>query len=160
MYLDKTHVFATGVAIEISTSAIRTLIEDASSGRRFAEIARIRGPEDICAHLSVIVHKGARGLVGRRRRWSGAIGKEVVAGKPVPYAAFAELFWRDIDEEDPDGDEWFRLIGGNLFAAEIMASLDKVRTVQRTLRRSTDIVTRINWALLAGDRGALDLSAS
>ena len=148
MYLDKIHAFETGVSLEISTSAIQDLIADASEGERLSELVRITRPEDICALLSVIVHKGAEGLMKRRSRWGREIRQEVLAGAPVPYEQFTRLFWRDIDEEDPDGDEWHRHFAGAGFAGEVSALLDKVRAAERTLRRSNDVLIRMNWDFL------------
>lgn len=159
MYLDKIHACQTGISLEISTSAIQALIEDAAAGERLFELVQIRRPEDICAHLLVTVYQGAEGLLERRRRWADKVKDDILAMKPVSYESFSNLFWRDIDEEDPDGDEWYRLIASEGFAAEVIALLDKVRAAQRTLRRSTDVLIQMNWGLLSGDINPMELPA-
>ena len=149
MYLDKIHSFQTGVSLEISTAAIRALIEDATERERFFELVQIKRPEDIYAHLTVTVHQGADDLMKRRSRWAREIRNDVLAGKAVPYERFTKLFWRDIDEEDPDGDEWHRHFASAGFAGEITVLLDKVRSAQRALRMSNDVLIRMNWDFLS-----------
>lgn len=150
MYLDKIHSFQTGVSIEVSTSAIHALIEDATEGERFFKLVQIKRPEDLYAYLAVTVHRGADALIKRRSRWAREIRKDVLAGQAVSYESFSKLFWRDIDEEDPDGDEWHRHFAGAGFASEIALLLDKVRAAQRALRRSNDVLIRMNWDFLGG----------
>lgn len=148
MYLDKIHLLQTGVRIEISTAGIRSLMADAMEGKRFCDLVAIRQPEDIHSYLSVTVHQGADALMKRRGRWAREIRSEILAGKPVAFDRFARLFWRDIDEEDPDGDEWHRLFASSEFAAELLALLDKIRIAQRTLRDSNDVLIRMGWEFL------------
>lgn len=148
MYLDKIHAFRTGVSLEISSSAIKALIADAMEGERFPELVRIGRPEDLYPYLAVTVHCGADALVRRRSRWVGDIRKDLLAGRAVSYSRFIKLFWRDIDEEDPDGDEWHRYFAGAGFAGEIVGLLDKVRAAQRALRQSGDVLIRMNWDFL------------
>lgn len=150
MYLDEMHTFQTGVRLEVSTAAIQSLIEHATERERFLELVRIKRPEDLHPYLFVTVRHGAEALMTRRRRWARSIRKDVLAGKAVSYDRFSRLFWRDIDEEDPDGDEWHRHFGSEAFAREIDALLDKVRAAQRALRRSDDVVVRMNWDFLGG----------
>lgn len=150
MYLDKIHTFQTGVSLEISTSAIQALIEGAMEREHFFELVRITRPEDLHPYLSVIVHRGANALMARRSRWAREIRKDILAGKAVSYVRFNKLFWRDIDEEDPDGDEWRRHFCSEAFAGEITGLLDKVRAAQRALQRSDDVVIRMNWDFLSG----------
>jgi hypothetical protein len=145
MYLDKIHSFRTGVSLEISSAAIQTLIADATEGERFLELVQIKRPEDILPYLSVTVHRGADDLVKRRSRWAREIRNDILAGKAVSYEHFTRLFWRDIDEEDPDGDEWHRHFASTGFASEIAGLLDKVRSTQRALQRSNDVLIRMNW---------------
>ncbi|MDP3686245.1 MAG: hypothetical protein Q8R64_01530 [Sulfurimicrobium sp.] len=149
MYLDKIHSFQTGVSLEISTAAIRALIEDATERERFFELVQIKRPEDIYAHLTVTVHQGADGLMKRRSRWAREIRNDILAGKAVPYERFTKLFWRDIDEEDPDGDEWHCHFASAGFAEEITGLLDKIRSAQRALRMSNDVLIRMNWDFLS-----------
>lgn len=149
MYLDKIHSFQTGVSLEISTSVIQALMADATERERFFELVQIKRPEDLYPHLSVTVHQGADALIKRRSRWAREIRKDVLSGKPVSYERFSKLFWRDIDEADPDGDEWHRYFGGEGFADEIARLLDKVRAAQRALQRSNDVLIRMNWDFLS-----------
>jgi len=150
MYLDKIHTFRTGISLEISTAAIQALIEGATEAGRFFELIQIKRPEDIYPYLTVTVHRGADALMERRSRWAGEIRNDTLAGKPVSYENFNKLFWRDIDEEDPDGDEWHRHFASAGFAGEIIGLLDKVRSAQRALRRSNDVLIRLNWDFLSG----------
>lgn len=145
MYLDKIHSFQTGVSLEISTAAIRALIADATERERFFELVQIKAPEDIYPYLTITVHHGADGLMKRRSRWAREIGNDILAGKAVPYEQFTRLFWRDIDEEDPDGDEWHRHFASTGFSDEITALLDKIRSAQRALHQSNDVLIRMNW---------------
>jgi hypothetical protein len=149
MYLDKIHAFQTGVSLEISTSAIQALIADATEGERLHELAQIKRPEDIYPYLSVTVRRGADGLMQRRSRWAREIRKDILAGKAVSYERFTKLFWRDIDEADPDGDEWHLHFASAGFASEITHLLDGVRSAQRALRRSDDVLIRMNWDFLS-----------
>ncbi|MDP2782981.1 MAG: hypothetical protein Q8O38_00105 [Sulfurimicrobium sp.] len=150
MYLDKIHSFQTGISLEISTSAIQALIADATEGERLLELVRIKQPEDIYPFLTVTIHRGADALMKRRSRWAREIRNDILAGKAVPYERFTTLFWRDIDEEDPDGDEWHLHFAGAGFAGEITGLLDKVRSAQRVLQRSNDVLIRMNRDFLSG----------
>lgn len=145
MYLDKMHRFQTGVTLEISSAALRALIADATAEGRSVELEQIRRPGDLHAYLSVTVREGAEGLIARRRPWADKIRADLLAGKPVSYGSFGSLFWRNLDEADPDGDEWYRLVASNGFDAELTGLLDKVRAAQRILRRSTNAQHRMNW---------------
>ncbi|MDO8437763.1 MAG: hypothetical protein Q7S69_06350 [Nitrosomonadaceae bacterium] len=135
MYLDKIYLFRTGVSLEISTTALRTLVEGAMAGQRISELARIRCPADLHSYLSVVVHAGAEGLVKRRHAWAGRIKADLLAGKPVSYGSFSNLFWRNLDEEDPDGDEWYRLIAGERFHSQLRSLLDMLRSAERRLNQ-------------------------
>lgn len=146
MYLDTIHQFQTGVVLEITSAGLRALIADAMAGNRTIELEQIRRPGDLLPYLSVMVHEGAEGLIERRQLWAGKIGADLVAGKPVSYGSFSNLFWRNLDEEDPDGDEWYRLVANERFDAELTGLLDKVRASQRILRQNTDTLARMNWA--------------
>jgi len=159
MYLDKIHQFQTGVTLEISSAALRALIADAMVGDRTFELEQIRRPGDIHAYLSVTVHEGAEGLIERRRPWAGKIKANLLAGKAVSYGSFGKLFWRNLDEVDPDGDEWYRLVASEGFDAELTGLLDKVRSAQRILRQSTDALARMNWGSLGRSTLPADVPA-
>lgn len=148
MYLDRIHTLQTGVSLEISTAAIQELIADATEGERFLALVQIKRPEDLLPYLTVTVHRDAHALMQRRSRWAREIRNDVLAGKAVSFERFTRLFWRDIDEEDPDGDEWHRHFASIGFASEISALLDKVRSAQRALQRSNDVLIRMNWDFL------------
>lgn len=135
MYLDKIYLFRTGVSLEISTAALHKLLEGAMAGQRIAELAKIRCPADLHSYLSVVVHTGAEGLVKRRQAWAGRIKADLLAGKPVSYRSFSDLFWRNLDEEDPDGDEWYRLIAGERFHCQLTGLLDMLRSAERRLNQ-------------------------
>ena len=135
MYLDKIYLFRTGVSLEISTAALHKLLEGAMAGQRIAELAKIRCPADLHSYLSVVVHTGAEGLVKRRQAWAGRIKADLLAGKPVSYRSFSDLFWRNLDEEDPDGDEWYRLIAGERFHSQLTGLLDMLRSAERRLNQ-------------------------
>ena len=133
MYLDKIYLFRTGVSLEISTTALRTLVESAMAGQRISELEKIRCPADLYGYLSVVVHAGAEGLIKRRHAWVGKIKADLLAGKPISYGNFSNLFWRSLDEEDPDGDEWYRLIAGERFHSQLTGLLDMLRSAERRL---------------------------
>ncbi|MCX7185293.1 MAG: hypothetical protein NTW90_08730 [Nitrosospira sp.] len=135
MYLDKIYLFRTGVSLEISIAALHKLLEGAMAGRRIDELAKIHCPADLHPYLSVVVHTGAEGLVKRRQAWAGRIKADLLAGKPVSYRSFSDLFWRDLDEQDPDGDEWYRLIGGERFHCQLTDLLDMLRSAERRLNQ-------------------------
>jgi hypothetical protein len=158
MYLDKIHQFQTGVTLEITSAAVLTLIVDAMGGDRATEFEQIRRPEDLHAYLSVTVREGAAGLIERRRPWAGKIKADLLAGKPVSYRVFSNLFWRDLDESDPDGDEWYRLVSSKGFDAELIGLLNKVRSAQRILSQSSNALARMNWASFS--RSAIPADAS
>ena len=135
MYLDKIYPFRTGVSLEISTTPLRTLVGSAMAGQRISELEKIRCPADLYAYLSVVVHEGAKGLIKRRHAWVDKIKADLLMGKSVSYGSFGNLFWRSLDEEDPDGDEWYRLIAGERFHSQLMGLLDMLRSAERTLRQ-------------------------
>tara|TARA_R110002073_G_scaffold302561_1_gene470292 strand:- start:1258 stop:1680 length:423 start_codon:yes stop_codon:yes gene_type:complete len=133
MYFDKIHSLQTGVYIEISTLALRDLIEDVAVGQRISELAKIRCPADFYLYLSVIVHKDAKGLIKRRQEWANGIKDDLLTGQPIPYRSFDSLFWRNLDEEDPDGDEWYRLTADEQFHFQLTNLLDMLRFIERSL---------------------------
>lgn len=146
MHLDKIHLLQTGVSLEISTAALRVLVADAMAGQRVSELEQIRCPADIYAYLSVIVHQGAEGLIKRRHPWAGKIKADLIARKPVAYGSFGNLFWRNLDEEDPDGDAWYRLISDESFHAQLVGLLDMIRSAQRKLRQRADVASDLDWS--------------
>ncbi|WP_256329337.1 hypothetical protein [Nitrosomonas sp. Nm33] len=148
MYLDKIHSLQTGVSLEISTIALRDLIGDAMVGQRIPELAKICCPMDLYDYLSVVVYKDAEGLVSRRHAWVDEIKNDLLAGRPVSFRRFDKLFWRTLDEEDPDGDEWYRLISGEEFRSQLISLLGILRSANRRLLQQVDVLPdlKIGWA--------------
>lgn len=140
MYLDKTYSLQTGVTLEISTVSLRDLIEDIMAGKRVSELAKIRSPSDLCLYLSVIVHENAQDLVNRRGAWVKKVKRDLLSGQPIPYKNFDNLFWRNLDEVDPDGDEWYRLTTGEQFRLQLINLLDKLRFIERNIDQREYIV--------------------
>lgn len=133
MYLDKTYSLQTGVTLEISTISLRKLIEDVIAGERTTELSEIRSPADLCLYLSVIVHENAHDFVHRCGGSGQKIEQDLLSGQPVPYKNFNNLFWRDLDEADPDGDEWYRLTTGEQFQLQLINLLDKLHFIRRNI---------------------------
>lgn len=148
MYIDKVHSLQTGVSLEISTIALRGLLKDAIVGQRTSELAKICSTMDLHDYLSVVVHKGAEGLISRRRPWVEGIKNDLLRGRPVSYRRFDGLFWRSLDEEDPDGDEWYRLTSGEDFRSQMICLLGILRSANRRLHQSVDVLPDLNmgWA--------------
>ncbi|SFN06128.1 hypothetical protein SAMN05421863_10939 [Nitrosomonas communis] len=148
MYLDKIHSLQTGVSLEISTIALRALIRDAMAGQRTTELTKICGPMDLYDYLSVVVYKGAEGLICRRHAWVDEIKNDLLAGRPVSFRGFDKLFWRTLDEEDPDGDEWYRLTSGEEFLSQLLSLLGILRSANRRLLHKIDVLPdlKIGWA--------------
>ncbi|CAE6514328.1 MAG TPA: hypothetical protein DEO56_09370 [Nitrosomonas nitrosa] len=148
MYLDKIHFLQTGVSLEISTKALRDLIRHVTDGQRIPELAKICTTRDLYDYLTVIVHQGAEGLISRRYAWVGGIKKNLLAGQPVAYRQFDELFWRNLDEEDPDGNEWYQLTSNEVFRLQLNRLLDIVRSAKRNLLQRVDELPDFNigWA--------------
>ena len=149
MYLDKIHSLQTGVSLEISTIALRNCIRDALAGQPIHEFAKICCTMDLYDYLSVIVHTGAEGLVSRRQAWVTEIKKDLLTGRPVSFKSFDNIFWRNLDEEDPDGDEWYRLISGDEFRSQLIGLLGILRSANRRLYQHVDAVIpdlEVEWA--------------
>ena len=136
MYLDKIYVLQTGVSLKVSTMALQELIARAINTRKFPELQSIRSTTDLYAYLSVVVCVGAEDLIKRRQRWINHKTKaDLIAGQPVPFNTFCNLFWRNLDEDDPDGDEWQGLIASDQFHSQSIAFLNKLRMIERSLQQ-------------------------
>ena len=148
MYLDKIHSLQTGVSLEISTKALRDLIRHVTDGQRIPELAKICTTMDLYDYLTVIVHQGVEGLINRRHAWVGDIKQSLMAGQPITYRRFDELFWRNLDEEDPDGNEWYQLTSSEAFRMQLNRLLDIVRSAKRNLLQRVDELPDLNigWA--------------
>ena len=136
MYLDKIYVLQTGVSLKVSTMALQELIARAINTRKFPELQSIRSTTDLYAYLSVVVCAGAEDLIKRRQRWINHKTKaDLIAGQPVPFNIFCNLFWRNLDEDDPDGDEWQQLIVSDEFYSQLTILLHKLRIAERNLQQ-------------------------
>ena len=101
----------------------------------------IRSTIDLYAHLSVVVCTGAEELIKRRQRWiNHKIKADLIAGQPVPFNSFCNLFWRNLDEDDPDGDEWQQLIASDEFYSQLTILLHKLRIAERSLQQSSGAI--------------------
>ena len=141
MYLDKIYVLQTGVSLKVSTMALQELIARAINTRKFPELQSIRSTTDLYAYLSVVVCAGAEDLIKRRQRWINHKTKaDLIAGQPVPFNIFCNLFWRNLDEDDPDGDEWQQLIASDEFYSQLTILLHKLRIAERSLQQSSGAI--------------------
>jgi hypothetical protein len=139
MYLDKIYTLQTGVSLKVSTQALQVLITDALSKGDFSALESIRCPTDLYAHLSVVVCSGAEALISRRQRWvSNKMKTDLISKRPVLFSNFCNLFWRNLDEDDPDGDEWQGLIATDQFHSQLIAFLNKLRLAERSLLQCED----------------------
>ncbi len=136
MNLDKIYVLQTGVSLKISTIALQELIANAIGKQKFPELEEIRSTSDLYAYLSVVVCEGAEDLISRRQRWiDQKIKADLIAGRPIPFNSFCNLFWRNLDEDDPDGDEWQQLMASDQFYSQLTMLLNKLRIAERSLQQ-------------------------
>ena len=136
MDLDKIYVLQTGVSLKISTIALQEMIANAIGKQKFPELQSIRSTSDLYAYLSVVVCEGAEDLISRRQRWiDQKIKIDLIAGRPVPFNNFCNLFWRNLDEDDPDGDEWQQLMASDQFYSQLTVLLNKLRIAERSLEQ-------------------------
>ncbi|WP_293007365.1 hypothetical protein [Nitrosomonas sp.] len=141
MYFDKIYRLQTGVSFKVSTLALQELIASAINGQKFSELESIRSTTDLHDYLSVIVCDGAEGLIIRRQRWlDQKIKSALTAGHPVSFHSFCNLFWRNLDEDDPDGDEWHQLMASDQFYLQLTILLNKLRIVERSLLQRKEMI--------------------
>lgn len=146
MYLDKIYVLQTGVSLKVSTISLQELIANAINTQKFPELKSIHSTSDLYAYLSVVVCAGAEDLIKRRQRWiNHKIKADLIAGRPVPFNSFCNLFWRNLDEDDPDGDEWQQLIASDQFYSEMAILLNKLRIAERSLQQYKGAIP--DWSL-------------
>lgn len=146
MYLDKIYVLQTGVSLKVSTIALQELIANAINTQKFPELKSIHSTSDLYAYLSVVVCAGAEDLIKRRQRWiNHKIKADLIAGRPIPFNSFCSLFWRNLDEDDPDGDEWQQLIASDQFYSEMAILLNKLRIAERSLQQYKGAIP--DWSL-------------
>ncbi len=132
MCLDKIYKLQTGVSLKVSTIALQELIASAIHKRKFPEF---RCTTDLYDYLSVVVCDGVEGLIERRQLWiDQTIKADLIAGHPVSFRGFCNLFWRNLDEDDPDGDEWQKMIASDQFYFQLTILLNKLRIAERSLQ--------------------------
>ena len=145
MYLDKIYTLQTGVSLKISTIALQKLIANAMNWQELSELENIRCTADLYAYLSVVVYEGAEDLIKRRHRWiNHEIEADLIARQPVSFSSFCNLFWRSLDEDDPDGDEWQQLIASDQFYSQLAILLHKLRITERNLQQYKEAIPDLN----------------
>lgn len=145
MSLDKIYVLQTGVSLKVSTIALQELIANAAGTQKISELENIRSTTDLYHHLSVVVDKGAEGLIKRRQPWvDRQIKSDLIAGQPIPFNSFCRLFWRNLDEEDQDGDEWLKLMASDQFYTQMTILLNKVRAIARSLQHKEEMISHLS----------------
>lgn len=141
MCLDKIYVLQTGVSLKVSTIALQELMANVINKKKCSELESIRSITDLYDYLSVVVCDGVEGLIERRQRWiDQKIKAALVAGHPVSFNSFGNLFWRNLDEDDPDGDEWKQLMASEQFYSQLTILFNKVRVVERSLLQCKEMV--------------------
>lgn len=146
MDLDKIFTLKTGVTFKISTERLYALMAQAINQQQSSSLTAIRSITDLYPYLSVIVYEGSDDLIKRRQRWlSQPIKKALISKQGIPYDYFCKLFWRNLDEEDPDGDEWQQLIATDRFYFQLTGLLNKVRITERNLQQANDVAGGLNF---------------
>ncbi|MBL8498617.1 hypothetical protein ABF87_04805 [Nitrosomonas sp. JL21] len=146
MDLDKIFTLKTGVTFKISTDGLHALIAQTVQQRQLSSLANIRGIVDLYPYLSVVVYEGSDDLIKRRQRWlSQPMKKALVSKQPIPFDYFCKLFWRNLDEEDPDGDEWQQLIATDRFYFQLTTLLNRVRITERNLQQASEVAAELNF---------------
>lgn len=145
MDLDKIYTLQTGVSLKISTIALQELIASAINRQELHELGSICNITDLHAYLSVVVHEGVEDLLKRRHCWaSNKIKSDLIAGRSVSFRDFCSIFWRNLDEDDPDGDEWHRLIASDRFYSQLSILLHKLRAAERRLHQCKEETLELN----------------
>ncbi|WP_292916517.1 hypothetical protein [Nitrosomonas sp.] len=130
------------MSLKVSTIALQKLIASAIHKRKFPEL---RCTTDLYDYLSVVVCGGAEGLIERRQRWiDQPIKAELLAGQPVSFRSFCNLFWRNLDEDDPDGDEWQKMIASDQFYFQLTILLNKLRIAERSLKNPKSVLSELS----------------
>ncbi len=141
MYLDKIYTLHTGVSLKVSADVLQKLITNAINSRQLSDLRRIRCIADLYPYLSVIVYEGSDDLIKRRHRWlNQSVKNALISKQPVSFDSFCNLFWRNLDEDDPDGDEWQQLIATDRFYFQLTTLLNRVRITERNLQQSNEEV--------------------
>jgi len=146
MTLDKIYTMQTGLSLKVSTETLQQLFIKNLNEQLLTEFGKIRCTSDLYDYLTVIVHKGAEGLINRRQQWINQKNKtELIDAQPVPFQEFCLFFWRNLDETDPDGDEWNRLIAADSFNQQLSVLLHKLRAVEQRMRQDILMGTELNF---------------
>lgn len=149
MYLDKIHTLQTGVSLSVSTAPLQEMIANAINHRKLSELENIHGITDLYAYLSIIVYEGAEDLIKRRHQWVNQKTKAaLIAQQPVPFSNFCNLFWRNLDEVDPDGDEWQQVLASDQFHTQLTMLLNKIRITERNLQQYKQTLSDLNLELV------------
>ncbi|MCB1934481.1 MAG: hypothetical protein KDF59_00925 [Nitrosomonas sp.] len=146
MALDKIYTLQTGVSLKVSTDTLQDLIVRDSNEKILPELGNIRCTSDLHDFLTVVVLKGANGLITRRQQWISKKNKaNLIAARPVPFQDFCLFFWRNLDETDPDGDEWNRIIAADSFNQQLSMILHKLRAAVRNENHEPAMIENLNF---------------
>ena len=84
-------------------------------------------------------------------RWQKWVSQKSKAGliavRPIPFREFLSIFWRNLDKNDPDGDEWIWLIADDGFYNQLSAFLNKLRVAKQKIMREK-IQLLLIWVLI------------
>ncbi len=146
MTLDKIYTLQTGVSLKVSTDALQQLIARNRNGHTLPEFEKIRCTADLYDFLTVTVLQGAEGLIKRRRPWISKKNQaDLIAAQPVPFQDFRLFFWRNLDETDPDGDEWNRAIAADSFNLQLSTLMNKLRTAVQQKKQDMTLIADLNF---------------
>ncbi|UJP05683.1 MAG: hypothetical protein LZF61_01525 [Nitrosomonas sp.] len=145
MYLDKIYILKTGASLKISTDALQDLIANAIALQKTSVLESLLSTSDLYHYLTVVVIDGAEELIERRKQWIDPQTKaHLMEGRPVSFDRFCNLFWRTLDEVDPDGDEWHQLIASDQFYDHMTILLNKIRAIVRDLQRQREAAPHLS----------------
>jgi hypothetical protein len=146
MTLDKIYTLQTGVSLKVSTEALQQLITMNRNGQILSEFEKIRCTADLYDFLTVTVLHGAEDLIKRRQPWISQKNKvDLIAAQPIPFQDFCLFFWRNLDETDPDGDEWNRAIAADSFNLQLSMLLNKLRTAVQQRKKDMTLIADLNF---------------
>lgn len=147
MALDKIYTLQTGVSLKVSTDNLQDLIIRDNNGKVLPSLEKVRCTSDLYDFLTVIVLKGADGLITRRQQWISKKNRaNLIAAQPVPFQDFCLFFWRNLDETDPDGDEWNRIIATDSFNQQLSTLLHKLRAAINKKSHEPTLMENLNFS--------------
>jgi len=147
MALDKIYSLKTGVSLKVSTDALQELIIRNRNEKVLPKLEKIRCTADLYDFLTVIVLTGAEGLISRRQQWISKKNKaNLISAQPVPFQDFCLFFWRNLDETDPDGDEWNRIIAADSFNQQLSTLLHKLRAAARNEYHELNVMENLSFS--------------